>query len=484
MKELIFDLQRFDRFENWDSNATITGTAGDDTVYNSSGSNVKVFVGTGNDTVSSGDSYGKNICENAYVDLGDGNDYGWNVGTGNGSTLIGGAGSDTLYNNSNKYVLILGGGDSDSIVNYWSEYTTIYGGEGNDRIELGGYSDYRCSYDYADGGAGNDTITSDSKYETIIGGAGNDYISLTAYAYQHKIVYSEGDGNDTVYGFDADHTLVLNTENYSKTESDGNVIVTVGDGSITFLNRNAKEINIEVNSDVTNISKNGVGETSQSTGGSTSTTGGGTQSNIITYEGGYKTVTNYAGEKINYHTDFRGIGFNDTDFMINSSSGTLTIQNTRDKVIDIAVNGSSVAYVYMASGAGEINGSGFSQLEVILGGNNASNVITAGSGGSSLWGGVGGYDTLTGGSGVDTFFYGKSDGADVIKNAGSNDLVWLYDVSLSDISQIGFGSNQINLSFASGGTLKVNSAGSLSPKIQLSEGSFRFNHSTNSWQNA
>lgn len=45
-----------------------------------------------------------------------------------------------------------------------------------------------------------------------------------------------------------------------------------------------------------------------------------------------------------------------------------------------------VAYAYMASGSGEINGSGLSPLEVIIGGNNLANQIIAGSGGSSLWG--------------------------------------------------------------------------------------------------
>ena len=458
MKEFVFDLQRFDRFENWDNNATVTGTAGDDTVYNSFGSNVKVFVSTGNDTVYSGDSYGKNICENAYVDLGDGNDYVSNVGTGNGSTLIGGAGNDTLYNNSNQHVLILGGGDSESIVNYWSDYTTIYGGEGGDRIELGGYSDYRCSYDYADGGAGNDTITSDSKYETIIGGAGDDYITLTGYAYQHYIVYSEGDGNDTVGGFAADHTLVLNTENYSKTESDGNVIITVGDGSITFLNRNASEVsNIVVNPDVTNISKNGVDYTPQSGGDtSTTTTGGDTSTTTTTtYEGGNTTVTNYSGEKINYSSDFTGIGFNNDDFIVSSSSGNLTIQNVRDKIIDISVSFVTVAYVYMASSGGNLDGSSFSQLEVILGGNNSSNTISAGSGGSSLWGGFGGSDTLIGGSGYDEFFYVSGDGNDVFQNVGENDAVNLFGVSLEQISFAEITSNGVNARFFDGGSLTV-----------------------------
>ena len=54
MKKLVFDLQRFDRFENQDNNATITGTDGDD------------------------------------------NDYVSNVGTCHGSTLIGSAGDEYI----------------------------------------------------------------------------------------------------------------------------------------------------------------------------------------------------------------------------------------------------------------------------------------------------------------------------------------------------------------------------------------------------
>ena len=118
------------------------------------------------------------------------------------------------------------------------------------------------------------------------------------------------------------------------------------------------------------------------------------------YRGGNKNITDYVfGEKIEFFSDYSGFDFTDRDFKLKSSSGDLTIKNARDKIMDVAVNGNTVAYAYMASGSGEINGSGLSSLEVIIGGNNLANQIIAGSGGSSLWGGSGGNDVLTGGSG-------------------------------------------------------------------------------------
>ena len=203
------------------------------------------------------------------------------------------------------------------------------------------------------------------------------------------------------------------------------------------------------------------------------------------YSGGNASISNYAtGEKINYATDFTGLGFNDNDFILNSSTGSLTIQNARDKIVDVAVNNTTVAYAYLANGDGEINGSGISQLEVIIGGNNSANTITAGSGGSSLWGGSGGNDILTGGNGSDIFFYGKNDGTDVINNASSSDVVNLYDVKLSDITSANVSGRTISATFNTRNTLQINSAENLSATFKLADGNFKYNHSLGTWQSA
>ena len=103
-----------------------------------------------------------------------------------------------------------------------------------------------------------------------------------------------------------------------------------------------------------------------------------------------------------------------------------------------------------------------------------------------MWGGIGGNDILTGGSGSDTFFYGKSDGTDVINNASSSDVVYLYDASLADVlsADISISGSQISATFSNGNSIKINSSENLSPTFKLSSGSFKYNQSTGQWQNA
>ena len=198
------------------------------------------------------------------------------------------------------------------------------------------------------------------------------------------------------------------------------------------------------------------------------------------------------GARINYTADFRGLEFKGDDLVIKSTSTDprwdyfrLEICQAHGKLIDFAAKGTSFAYAYMATGGEKIDGSNFSQLEVIIGGNNTSNEILTGSGGSSLWGGVGGNDTLIGGSGEDNFFYGKNDGKDVINNSTSNDSINLYDVRLSDITSVSYGLNSISVNLNSGGSLKINDTGNLSSKFILADGTkWQFNHSNSQWQNA
>lgn len=639
MKKLIFNLQRFSEPTcNYTYNATINGTNMNDTIYNYA-SSAKIFSKAGNDTVQS-----SNRAENVLIVLGDGHDYAHNSSYDHGTTITGNAGNDTLENNFCNKVSIHGGTGNDVIEDHFSEYTTIYGGAGADRITIGSRTDYRSDYDYVDGGADNDYIQSNSGHGTLIGGAGDDHISLNGWANNTYIVYNEGDGNDTITGFDSNDTLEIGTSNYSTVASDGDLLIQVGKGSILIRDNAYKTLNIVTNpgSEITNYDTGAIlngtsandtitnyahyanifaengndsihitnvenvvidgGEghdTIESDGSHTSinagagddsiyatgynntvtggkgddtikfdgltynflvqyTSGDGsdliynftsndtlqisnkdslsiaevtvstlkTETDIIVqvdggyitldgaasndtfhltlidvdentlikvnnhykYIGGNKTISSYAsGEKINYHTDYQGFGFDDTDFMMFSHAGTLTVKNARDKFLDIVTEegGSSVAYVYLASGAGTIDGSSFSPLEVIVGGDNASNEIIAGKGGSSLWGGVGGYDTLTGDNGYDTFFYGKYDGIDVINNAYQSDTIFLYDVNLSDITEVSYGTNQINVKLNTGGNLQVNCKDHYSAIFQLADGSkYKCDTNTQIWQNA
>ena len=146
---------------------------------------------------------------------------------------------------------------------------------------------------------------------------------------------------------------------------------------------------------------------------------------MYNYTGGHRTVANYSPEeKIQLSSDFAGIGVSRNNFIIKSSSGSLTIENVRDKVIDVAgTDGNTAAYVYMFSGEGFIDGTLADKYEVIVGSENAMNHLKAGNFGSSLIGG-GGYTTLTSGANDDFMQGGTSQ--DIFVYTGGNDVISNY----------------------------------------------------------
>jgi len=541
LKRFIFGLQRFAAISNEDSNKIITAVDDYDSVSNT-GSNVQIYLGNGNDTI---DNYGdavtmsggegnnviRNVGDNPVIMTGGGADYIYNR-YGDYANITSGSGNDTVWQSYATYANISTGDGNDSVVVYTPDYSTgyagpstnlyvnlgsgndtytdstssyyypehntiigesgnnyiysygsygaVYTGDGDDTIDGGTYSDYST----LNGGEGNNSIESAGDYSTIISGGGNDkirvygdYTTITAGAGNDSIYlsssgnvinYTYGGGNDTITNFTASDTLqIASPVSYSTTKSGDNMYLSIGDQTITLQNvgLTVGRLNFVV--------------TDTGTGTDTVSTYSGT------YSGGNVTVTSYTdNEAINYQADFTGISFNSTDFMVNSSTGTLTIQNARDKLMNFAVNGNTVAYALMSGGGGEINGGSFSALTVFLGGNDASDVITAGSGGSSLWGGSGGYDTLTGGAGQDNFFFGKYDGADIINNASASDVVRLYDVSLSDIVSANVDGNVISANFNTGGSVQIYSTENLSPTFQLADSAYKYNQSTGQWQNA
>ena len=96
---------------------------------------------------------------------------------------------------------------------------------------------------------------------------------------------------------------------------------------------------------------------------------------------------------------------------------------------------------------------------VLIEGNALENIITASDYNASLWGGEGSEnDTLIGGNGTDQFFYVKTNGNDVIENAGDNDVINLLGIDLTDISSVDVNTASISIGFNDGGSIKVNSS--------------------------
>ena len=89
-----------------------------------------------------------------------------------------------------------------------------------------------------------------------------------------------------------------------------------------------------------------------------------------------------------------------------------------------------------------------------------------------------GDDTLFGGADDDQFWFGKGNGSDIINDCDDDDLVVLYDISLSDIMSFAHEGNQISASFSDGSRLTVNTSGDES-HYRLGDGSkWEYNHNS------
>ena len=97
-------------------------------------------------------------------------------------------------------------------------------------------------------GKGNDeiTISRGAEYVTIYGGAGNDYIENKGSNILYQ--YADGDGKDTIYGYNEEDTLHIMSGTYSYEWKNNNLIVSVkgsSTGSITFEDVAGQEILIK-----------------------------------------------------------------------------------------------------------------------------------------------------------------------------------------------------------------------------------------------
>ena len=144
--------------------------------------------------------------------------------------FAGSARNVTIYAGKGNDIITNDGSDYPGSMNVGAKNARIYAEAGNDTINNDSANNATIS-----GGAGNDLISNDwSNYVSINGGAGNDLISLGSYATNTVIKFAEGDGVDTITGFDSDDTLKITSGNYMMSESGNDLIVTIGENSITL----------------------------------------------------------------------------------------------------------------------------------------------------------------------------------------------------------------------------------------------------------
>ena len=481
----------------------IDGGTGDDSIT-ASGSYSTIIAGTGNDVIS-------NKGNDVTILCGDGNDSICNY-YGDSVLISGGDGDDVIFLRSNTYnttgkgsmVTVNSGKGNDTIQNTaedeWGravknifQYSK---GDGNDVIVNFNHSDeLHVAGNFATIENGNDiviqvgegsVVLKDLKGENIFSrnhnginiiSLGTDTTTLPAdyngfsSIPSENIDYSTGNSSDTPSN---DTNSLPNIQIVAKEESSTPTVINNYYGNYIDMSGNNGTIIVDstINGDVSN-----------STIIDNSTQIINNVNNFYIYNGGNKVINNYQqGEVVQLASDYQGIDLNGNSFYVNSSSGQLEIQNSRDKFIGYSGSDNNVvAYSYLASGGGQIDGSGKSQAEIMIGADNADNQIYAGNAGSSLWGGNGGADTLTGGDGYDEFFFAMGSGNDVVQNAGDNDVINLLGVSLSQISGFNYDSSSVDLNFNDGGHLKVESTSSVGYRVENQ--TFYFNRSTNEWAN-
>jgi serralysin len=189
-----------------DGNNTIAGGAGNDSLHVLAGSDGHntVFGGSGNDLIDlSGDGQATawaGTGNDSILVYGDGDNV---TGGGNGDdsieivtngggtkTVYGGRGSDTIEANNNGHTSIFGGGvnpdgtpTSNLIVLQVSGTSEVFNGAGNDEVRV------------------TAAATGDN---TLWGGAGDDTFVFQTSASSGTIIFTEGNGHDTVRGLDFD----------------------------------------------------------------------------------------------------------------------------------------------------------------------------------------------------------------------------------------------------------------------------------------
>ena len=205
-----------DSLDGGDGGDTILGENGNDTLKGGTGNNNVFIGGTGNDTyivdsiadriteaansgldtVSSTISWtlGTNLENLSLTGTGANNGTGNNLNniiTGNAAnnSLFGGNGNDTLNGlGGNDF---FDGGNGSDILNGGNGRDTFLGGNGNDTLNGSG------SNDFFDGGNGNDILNGEAGNDTLSGGIGNDILTGSSSSAVGEIdILAGGEGID------------------------------------------------------------------------------------------------------------------------------------------------------------------------------------------------------------------------------------------------------------------------------------------------
>lgn len=396
--------------EGSDSRETLRGEAGEDDVIDAGGNNDTVYAGDGDDTVFGGSGHDR---------------------------LYGGTGTDDLQGGSGDDRLE--GGDGADTLTGGEGRDTLLGGSGDDTFVVDGSTD---STDTFRGGSGTDTVKAANE--------GDDFTFNTFGSRESIEVIDGGDGDAVdIQGRDNNNTLDFrNTELRNIDEIDG------GAGHDRIYGNEADNNTLDFrNTELRNIDTIDAGAGRDTVRGSSDgdTVDGGLGNDRLYGEGGDDTLIGGGGADSLYG------GAGDDTMVVTSEDGSRTY-----------VDGGSGTDTIRAADDGDITLTGVRNVEVIDGGDTASDIlgtdsnntldfrktelrnideIDAGAGNDRVYGSnsadtivsAEGADKLYGQGGDDTFRVDTSDGkADYIDGGSGTDSVTVEngDLRLTGIRNV------------------------------------------------
>ena len=469
-----------DTYSNTTANTLLSALGGDDSIKNTA-NNVTIYGNAGNDSLFAISDGGKGS-EGVYFYGGDGNDIvdtggnknyistengdDWIYSWGDNGTLLTGEGNDSVDSFGDCSLIDVGAGSD--FIDFSGSKSTAKGGNGDDKIHAHGANsilfgengnDYLTAVDANNtlyGGAGNDTISVDGKNSYIAGGTDNDIITLTSSAANNTIQYTNGDGNDIVYGFKDSDTLAIAGAEYTTTTSGSNVIVNVGNGAITLVGAAGKKLNISGTAKTTQTSTTPATQTSTTPSTQTSTTPT-TQTSTTPATQTSTTPTTQTSTTPATQTSTTSIPSG-----LNVSGVTLIVEVSFGGDLWMTANptyqNDSVKNIDASKNSGDM----------ILTGNSQSNSIKSGSGQTSLWGGGSGNNTLIGGNGRNQFWY-TGGGKDVVTNfsvgvSTTSDVVVLAGGNLQSITRT---SSNVAINLTDGNYIQLKTSSTSSDEVIL-----------------
>ena len=369
--------------------------------------------------------------------------------------------------------------------------------------------------DTLDAGLGNDTVTGGKGKDVFIYSGGNDVITdYTTNTDKIKIsddsiVDLEVDEDDIIFTFEKGGTLtvknvvkngkpkkitVIDKDNVTSTQAYGAESITIanGDGSIINLMTNpyAERANASsrtkavyiIGNDYSNVIKGGKGADTLEGGYGDDTLTGGAGADVFIYNGGDVVITDYTPKQkdiirfVDVDVEESDYYFSGKDVIFETSDGSLTILNGKDKEITWYNNsGKSISKAYTDSSEKifsandtvkswtanspirtkivTIDASALKKA-IRLDGNDNDNLIKGGKGSDTLFGGRKGDNTLTGGAGNDVFIH--EGGNTVITDYKvSEDVIKIQNTDLLSAEIGGENEKDIIFTFKNNSTLTV-----------------------------